>query len=90
MLVLLAVAFACGIANFAMHKAVLASGHPILSQLPWLWRANDGRIGLTAEYLVLLGAMLTVASGANGWGWAYAIYTGVNALCAWLILTGRA
>jgi hypothetical protein len=90
MLPLLALAFACGIANFAMHKAVLASGHPILAQLPWLWRANGGRIGLMAEYLVLLGAMLTIASGAIGWGWGYALYTGVNALCAWLILTRRA
>ena len=48
-----------------------------------------GRFSLFVEFLMLLGAMLMVDAGALGWAWGYAIYTAVNALSAWLILSGR-
>ena len=41
------------------------------------------------EFLVLLGAMLLVGTGSRGWAWAYAGYTALNAVAAWLILTRR-
>ena len=83
------VVFALGIANFALHKAVLESGHPMLSQVPWFGRGPGGRATLFIEFLVLLGALLLVASGFTMWGWVYAGYTGLNALGAWLVLTRR-
>lgn len=81
--------FVLGIANFAMHKAVLESGHPLLGRMPWFVHLLGGRVSLAAEFLILLGAMLLVATGLPGWGWAYAGYTALNALAAWLILTRR-
>jgi len=81
--------FLLGIANFAMHKAVLESGHPLLSQVPWFVHLLGGRASMAVEFVMLLGAMLMVDSGASGWAWGYGAYTVVNGLSAWLILSGR-
>jgi hypothetical protein len=81
--------FLLGIANFAMHKAVLESGHPLIGRTPWFVHLLGGRFGLGVEFLVLLGAMLMVDSGALGWAWGYAFYSLVNGLAAWLILSDR-
>ncbi|MEP7221622.1 MAG: hypothetical protein ABI673_03030 [Novosphingobium sp.] len=81
--------FLLGVANFAMHKGVLESGHPLLGHLPRLMRAPGGWASLFIEFLLLLGTMLLVGNGAPGWAAAYAFYSAVNALSAWLILTGR-
>lgn len=80
--------FLLGAVNFAMHKAVLESGHPLLRGMP-LARRLGGRGSLMVEFLVLLGAMLLVGTGSRGWAWAYAGYTALNAVAAWLILTRR-
>ena len=60
--------FVLGIANFAMHKAVLESGHPLVGQMPRFVHKLGGRITLAAEFVLLLGAMLLVAAGFAGWG----------------------
>lgn len=86
----LALVFLLGIANFAMHRAVLDSGHPILGQIAWLFRPLGGRLSLIVEFMLLTGSMLVVASGGEGWVWGYGFYTLANALSAWLILSGRA
>ncbi len=82
--------FLLGIGNFAMHKAVLESGHPLLSHLPWYVHMLSGRVSLLVEFAMLLGAMLMVDSGAGGWAWGYGAYSMINGLSAWLILSGRA
>lgn len=81
--------FLLGVANFAMHKAVLESGHPLLGQVPWFVHLLGGRISMAVEFLMLLGALLMVDSGSIGWGWAYAIYSIANGFSAWLILSDR-
>jgi hypothetical protein len=81
--------FLLGIANFAMHKAVLESGHPLLGQQPWFVHMLSGRISLGVEFLMLLGAMLMVDAGSIGWAWAYGVWSVINAVAAWLILSGR-
>lgn len=81
--------FLFGVANFAMHKAVLESGHPLLAHLPALFRSPGGRISLLVEFVLLLGSMLLVANGADGWAWGYAAYSLTNALSAWLLLGRR-
>lgn len=81
--------FLLGIVNFALHRAVLDSGHPILAQVAWLYRPLGGRLSLVAEFMMLLGSMLQVAGGSPGWAWGYALYSAVNGVSAWLILSRR-
>lgn len=81
--------FVLGVANFAMHKAVLESRHPLMVQALQWFRLFGGRFGLALEFIVLLGAMLMVSTGATGWAVAYVAYSLLNALSAWLVLTGR-
>ena len=83
------VAFLFGIANFAMHKAVLDSRHPMLGQVPWFYHLLGGRFSMLVEFAMLLGTMLMISTGSVGWAWGYAIYSLVNALSAWLILSHR-
>lgn len=85
----LAVIFVFGVINFALHSAVLKSGHPFVAQMPGFVRLLGGRLTLVAEFLVLLAAMLLAANGWAGLVWAYAGYTALNAASAWLILSGR-
>jgi hypothetical protein len=81
--------FLLGVGNFAMHKAVLESGHPILAQMPGLFQPLGGRLSLILEFGVLVGTMLMAAEGSAGWVWGYAIYTALNASSVWMILSGR-
>ncbi|MFM5925168.1 MAG: hypothetical protein ACKOPG_13375 [Novosphingobium sp.] len=81
--------FLLGVGNFALHKAVLESGHPVLHQLAWLFQSLGGRLSLILEFVMLLGTLLAVYGGATGWAWFYALYSAVNLGSAWLILTGR-
>jgi hypothetical protein len=81
--------FLLGIGNFALHGAVLESRHRLFRSLPAFLAVFDGRISLFAEFAVLLGALLLVASGHPFWGWAYFGYTLLNGGAAWLILSQR-
>ena len=81
--------FLLGIGNFALHRAVLASGHPALAQMAWLVRGLGGWASLVLEFALLLSALLLAAGGHPGWAWAYLGYTALNALAAWLILSRR-
>jgi hypothetical protein len=86
---LVLVIFVLGVANFAMHKAVLESGHPLVGQMPAIVHKLGGRVTLAAEFVLLLGAMLLVAAGHAGCGCTYLGYTALNAVAAWLILGRR-
>jgi len=81
--------FALGVANFALHQAVLESGHPMVARSAPYVRLMGGKLGLALEFIALLGAMLMVDAGMTGWAWAYLIYSLFNGLSAWLILSGR-
>lgn len=85
----LLVVFCLGVLNFAAHRAVLESGHPMLAQVPWLLQPLGGRLSLIVEFVMLLGAMIMAAAGSVGWAWIYAAYTAINALAAWLIARDR-
>ena len=84
----LVLTFLLGIGNFAMHKAVLESRHPMLAQLPW-FGVMGGRFSLAVEFMLLIGALLLAASGHSAWGWAYLAYSALNGISAWLILSRR-
>ena len=81
--------FLLGIGNFAAHKAVIESHHPILAQVPWFFTLLGGRFSLLVEFAMLAGTMLMIAGGSSGWAWFYAAYSGMNFVSAWLILSGR-
>lgn len=83
------VTFLLGIGNFALHKAVMDSGHPLLGAMPWFYHALGGHFSLLVEFLMLLAALLFAAQGHAGAAIAYVIYSMLNSFSAWLILTGR-
>ena len=55
---LLGILFILGMINFAVHKVVLESNHPLLDTLPAAFRAGGGRVSLAFEFLLLLMVML--------------------------------
>lgn len=81
--------FCFGVLNFAAHKAMLESGHPLLAQVPWFVQPLGGRLSLAVEFVMLLGALVMVAAGSAGWAWIYALYTALNGFSAWMIFSGK-
>ena len=81
--------FMLGIANFALHRAVLESGHPLLGQSAWFTTMLGGKATLVLEFIVLIAAMALSRLDYGAAVWAYAAYSGLNGLAAWLILSGR-
>lgn len=86
---LIILTFLMGVANFALHKAVLASRHPLFEGTRGVLPRGVGGFTLAVEFVVLLAAM---AFAFNEAGWAaaaYAIYTVANGFAAWMILSRR-
>jgi len=83
------VIFLLGIGNFAIHRAVLESGHPLMGRVPWFVHMLGGRVSMITEFAVLLAALLLAAEGLPWLGWVYLAYTALNGLAAWLILSRR-
>jgi hypothetical protein len=83
------ITFLLGIANFAVHKAVLESRHPLLAEMPGFVRLLGGKASFVAEFVLLAGALLLTASDHPGWGLAYLGYSALNGLAGWLILSRR-
>lgn len=84
------IVFLLGIVNFAAHRAVIASRHPLVAALPRVFRLLGGRMSLVVEFAMLLGALWMVSAGSSGWAIVYIGYSAMNGLAAWLILFGRA
>jgi hypothetical protein len=82
--------FFMGVGNFAMHKAVVESGHRFVEDTKLYFGRYFGRHGSYAlEFVILAGAML-MAYGGSGWiVVAYLFYTAFNALAAWMLLSGK-
>ncbi len=85
----LAIMFIFGVGNFAIHQAVLESGHPLVEQMPNFVQLLGGRLTLVAEFAVLVAAMLLAANGWPGVIWVYAGYSALNAVSGWMMLSGR-
>ena len=81
--------FLLGIGNFALHKAVIESRHPVVGLLPRFLTGAGGRGSMAAEFGILLAVMLMVANGHPGWRWAYLAYSSSNGVAAWMILSHR-
>ena len=85
----LAIIAILGVANFALHHAVLERGHPLADQMPEFLAVLGGRLTLAAEFAVLLAALLLAANGWPELAWAYLAYSALNGMAAWLILSRR-
>lgn len=83
------VIFCLGIGNFAVHKAVLETRHPMIWQRQWLTDRLGMNFSLFIEFLVLVGAMLLVDGGYENWMWGYLVYSAVNGFAGWLILSHK-
>lgn len=86
----LIICFVLGIGNFAMHKAVVESGHPFVEDSKLYFGRHLGRNGSYAiEFVMLAAAMIFAASGS----WIaivfYTIYTALNAVAAYVLLNGK-
>jgi hypothetical protein len=82
--------FALGIGNFAAHRAVTESGHPFVEDTKRYFGVHFGRYAsYTIEYVILTAAMLLASAGYSLVALLYVIYSGLNALAAWLLLSGR-
>ncbi len=79
--------FVLGIGNFAVHRAVLDSRHPLVAGLPL--GESAAWITLALEFAALFGALLLVGNGRPGWSLGYLGYSVLNGLAGWLILTRR-
>ncbi len=87
---LIILCFVLGIGNFAMHRAVVESGHPFVEDAKLYFGKHFGKFSsYIIEFIILTAAMLL--SGVGYWvaAMAYLIYTGLNALAAWMLLSGR-
>jgi hypothetical protein len=78
--------FLAGIGNFAMHRWLLESGHPLVeAAIAPIRRTLGGNATYALEFLLLLGAMLL---SVQNWFIAlclYGVYTALNAATiAWL------
>ena len=80
--------FLMGTANFALHAAVLACRHPVFEVARSSRRRIRG-VTLAVEFLALTAALSFAARDAWEVLWVYGIYTAINAVAAWLILTRR-
>ncbi|MDZ4308505.1 hypothetical protein [Allopontixanthobacter sp.] len=85
----LIIIFLLGIANFALHRAVLEGPHPRSAEIGRLAARFGRRAMLAAEFVVLLAALLMAARGWTFAAWAYLGYSLLNAGAAWLILSRR-
>jgi hypothetical protein len=82
--------FFMGICNFAMHKAVVESGHPFVEDTKLYFGRYLGRhASYVLEFGILAGAMLIAYDGPGWVAVVYFLYTSVNALAAWMLLSGR-
>jgi hypothetical protein len=86
----LIICFFLGIANFAMHKAVVESGHPFVEDTKLYFGRHFGHNGSYAiEFVILAAAMIFAASGSWLIVLCYIAYTLLNILAAYLLLNGK-
>ena len=82
--------FVLGVANFAMHKAVMESGHPFVEDTKLYFGRHFGRNGsYMVEYILLLGALFFAHANSGLIFGLYAGYTLCNAMAAWMLLSRR-
>ena len=82
-------AFVMGVVNFAVHRGVMRSGHRLVEDIGRFTPLRASRITYATEFLILVLALLLAAHDWTGAVWAYAAYTAMNLMAAWMILSNR-
>ena len=87
---LLIIGFLLGVANFAMHKAVVESGHPFVEDTKRYFGKHIGPYGSYAiELALLIGALWLANQGSLAISLLYAAYTAINGVATWWLLSGK-
>ena len=80
MLITIIVILLCGAGNFAMHRWMLESGHPMVEAATGPVRQSFGRYATyVIEFLILVGALWMVQRYWFGAMMIYCVYTAFNA-----------
>ena len=91
MIITVILCFLLGVANFALHAAVLHSGHEFVEDTKQYFGRHFGKsASYVLEFAVLLAALVFSYSGSILAVIVYAGYSGLNMFAAWLLLSGRA
>lgn len=81
--------FLLGMGNFALHRAVLESGHPMVREMPAGGLRKARYASLALEFVLLCGALYAAERGYLAWLLAYLGYSLFNGFAAWLLIKGR-
>ena len=82
--------FLCGIANFAMHKAMLESNHPIMAEARGSFRKLLGPYGsYILEFFMLTAAMIFANMGMLSAVIFYFVYTLANCAAAGVLFSNK-
>ena len=82
--------FLCGVANFAMHRAMMESDHPLMAEVRGSFGRFLGRHGsYIIEFVMLAGAMIFANIGIFSAALFYGVYTVANGCGAWFLFTNR-
>ena len=82
--------FLCGVANFAMHKAMLESNHPIMAEARDSFRKLLGPYGsYILEFFMLTAAMIFANMGMLSAVIFYFVYTLANCAAAWVLFSNK-
>ena len=85
----LALTFILGMGNFAWHRAVLESAHPMVRDITPSGLTAIRFSSLALEFILLCAALYAVQSGERYWALVYLLYSLINGGAAWLLLKGR-
>ncbi len=84
------VVFICGIGNFAMHKAMLESSHPLITEARGSFRKFLGPYGsYILEFFMLAAALIFANMGMLSAVIFYFIYTVANCAAAWVLFSNK-
>lgn len=87
---MLILCFLMGIGNFAMHAAVVDSGHPFVEDTKLYFGRYFGKYASYAiELVILISAMLFAQWGSTVVVFVYGGYTVLNGIAAWLLFSRR-
>ena len=84
------VIFLCGVGNFAMHKAMLESNHPIIAEARGSFRRTLGPYGsYLLEFFMLAAAMIFANMGMLTAVIFYFVYTLANCAAAMVLFFNK-
>ncbi len=86
----LIIVFLCGVGNFAMHKAMLESDHPLIAEARGSFRKALGPYGsYILEFLMLAAALIFANMDMLSAVIFYAVYTLANCAAALILFSNK-